>query len=94
MLTKVSKNSVLIAGDFNFPNIEWTNEECTKKDDDLSASIFLDGVNDCFFKQSVVEPTFSSNDTDKSILDLVFTETAEQISDVPVRDHVIVHEIL
>lgn len=65
---------VIICGDFNYPNIDWSADSCTG-----GGEHFLDVVNDCFLTQHVEEAT-----RDDNILDLVFSSEEEMIQDVEV----------
>ena len=61
---------VLLCGDFNYPGINWgNNEEC----DSHNARFFLDCVRDCFLHQHVTEPTHHRPNQQANILDLLLT---------------------
>ena len=64
-----SSRSLLVAGDFNFPDISWSQDGgfCTNKGRPSSLE-FLNSLGKNFLTQHVLEPTFKSN-----ILDLVIT---------------------
>ena len=66
---------LLIAGDFNFPDINWTHEGGIINSLRFSsANDILNTINDNFLIQCVSEPTFGDN-----ILDLVITEAPERV---------------
>lgn len=74
---------VLVGGDFNFPKIEWfygaasVPRGCKLEDD------FVRSMNDNFFYQSVLSPTFVyTNGELGNILDLVISENLDRISEV------------
>ena len=62
-------SSALIFGDFNYPNIDWTN-----LDADSGSRHFFDMVNDSYLTQHVTRPTRGSN-----ILDLVLSNIPDLV---------------
>jgi len=78
LLLEVSNSHVLILGDFNYPEINWSSHTtsstaCGDTDD------FLKTVEDCFYTEHVQTPT-----RDDSILDLVLTRDPDLVSNVQV----------
>uniref|UniRef100_A0A803JAV9 Reverse transcriptase domain-containing protein n=1 Tax=Xenopus tropicalis TaxID=8364 RepID=A0A803JAV9_XENTR len=69
---------VVVMGDFNYPDIDWSNGVAKSE----RASRFVNMLNDNFLFQAVQEPT--RND---SILDLVISNNAELISNICVGEH-------
>ena len=77
-LAYATSDSVVIAGDFNYKEINW---EC-----DYSAqehqSVFINGLHECFLHQHVTEPTrFRENET-PNLLDLLITSDESMIADL------------
>jgi len=70
-----SSKHLLIAGDFNFPDIKWNQEGgyCTNKGRPSSLE-FLNTLSKNFLTQHVLEPTFKSN-----TLDLIVTDDPGRI---------------
>ena len=63
-------DGLIIAGDFNYPNIEWCNLGGISPSSSNRLSIeFLETINSNFLIQHVIEPTFAKN-----ILDLVVSD--------------------
>ena len=68
-------NGLLIAGDFNHPDLQWSNDGgTTKLNRHASANDFLELLNANFIIQNVLVPTFGAN-----TLDLVLTEHPNRI---------------
>ena len=76
LITRASREQVLIMGDFNFPELDWAKSETL---DDSHP--FIECVNDNFLFQGVTECTRSSN-----ILDLVLTSEENMIDNVTVGE--------
>jgi len=64
---------VLICGDFNYPDINWST---------LACQLFLDAVNSCCLFQHVTEPTHYRFNTTANTLDLVFTNEDGMINNI------------
>uniref|UniRef100_A0A803JLD2 Reverse transcriptase domain-containing protein n=1 Tax=Xenopus tropicalis TaxID=8364 RepID=A0A803JLD2_XENTR len=69
---------VVIMGDFNYPDIDWSNGVAKSE----KASRFVNMLNDNFLFQVVQEPT-----RNESILDLVISNNTELISNICVGEH-------
>ena len=82
LVNKQQYSGLVLAGDFNFSEISWS-DEGTPIEDLRHGSIyqnFVETVNDCFLHQCVKEPTFeSSGDRTRNILDLIFTDSAHRV---------------
>ena len=78
-------DGLLIAGDFNFPNLVWSSEHYFAEvngSDSCFASVFLDLLNDESIVQHVNFPTFVKSDLScANFLDLILSEAPERISD-------------
>ena len=68
----MNPSHLLIAGDFNLPQIDWLNNLCQKEDSHF-ASLFLATVQDTFLVQHVTEPTRFRHGVNPSLLDLILT---------------------
>ena len=71
--------NLLLAGDFNWPLISWSNIGGTLIKPDIASEQFLNCVNSNFLKQAVLEPTFKENQ-----LDLVLTYDPSSIFSVEI----------
>jgi hypothetical protein len=72
-------NKIIIAGDFNLPNISWTDSNHTSTG--TLGQNFCDILDDYFMSQLCLIPTRESN-----ILDLIITNQPEQISILDICD--------
>ena len=79
-------DGLLIAGDFNFPNLVWSSEHYFAEvngSDSCFASVFLDLLNDESIVQHVNFPTFMKSDLScVNFLDLILSDAPERISDL------------
>ena len=69
---------ILICGDFNYPDINWSLSSCSNHNSEL----FLNTVQDLFFFQHVSKPTRYRSDSTPHILDLIFTNEESMVNDV------------
>ncbi len=67
-----NKSHVLIMGDFNHPEIDWT-DETSPIDPDHRASRFMEAVRDSYLIQHVKAPTHFRGEQKPNTLDLIFT---------------------
>ena len=95
LLTKVCARKfdhLLIVGDFNYKNIDWSTNRTNGASDDCSN--FLDCVEDLYLFQHVQSPTRFRTGCIPSLLDLIFTNEEELLAhlsyDAPVgkSDHI------
>ena len=77
LINRVSKESVVIMGDFNY-HINWEHMKGERPQD----TKFLDCVNGAFLQQHIMDPT-----RNKNILDLVMTSEENIIENVTVGEH-------
>jgi hypothetical protein len=63
----------LIVGDFNHPELDWTDGSSSPRDENHPASLFMESVRDSFLVQHVTKPTHYRSKQTPNILDLVFT---------------------
>ena len=74
LIIEVSKmkefSHLLITGDFNFPKIDW--KTCTSRGEN-SGKIFLESIRESYLIQDVTEATTVRDNSEHSILDLIFT---------------------
>ena len=87
-----SCSHLLICGDFNYANIDWTNN--VGHSSDSYAQQVIDELNDLFLYQHVNEPTRYRQNQTPSTLDLVITNEEHMINEIlyqpglGLRDHV------
>ena len=67
----------IITGDFNYPNIKWSNDNLTGKDE-----LFFNAVQDGYFIQHVDKPTRHRTDQQSNILDLILTQDDTDIQSI------------
>ena len=90
-----SRKKILIVGDFNFPNIDWSSLLVTKSSPTL-ATPFLDTVLNAALTQHVNFPTRFRTGNTPSLLDLVLTNTSLNVSTIEAHppvgksDHVVI----
>ena len=79
--TGLNYTHVLIAGDFNYKNIDWDNMSC-----DLSiesdTAMFLEVIKDTYLTQHIAEPTRFRESEQSNILDLVFSNEEHMIDNI------------
>ena len=89
MASRAKFENIVIAGDFNLPNIDWTNITATTENPIYSH--FIKIINDYFLWQVIDFPTRENN-----ILDLILTSIPEKLTningsqDILVTDHKLV----
>lgn len=72
---------ILICGDFNFPDINWTNATVISSTESIGAN-FLECARDCFLWQHVMQPTHRRGGQTANTLDLIFTNEPDMIDDI------------
>ena len=79
LLTSLNGYShILICGNFNYPNINWSSLSCTTS----YSQDFLDSIHDSYLFQHVTEPTHYRPNTIANILDLVLTNEEAMINNI------------
>ena len=81
----VSKENVIILGDFNYPEIDWSLEVC-KKHKEHKASKFLVTIQRNFLKQHIEEPTHYRGRQTPTLIDLTLSNNPgiiQEISHLP-----------
>ena len=82
LLKSKAYSGLILAGDFNFPRINWSRSGVPFGNHLNEADqSFIDIINDCFLYQNVYFPTFRSHEY-SSTLDLIFTETGNRVIDI------------
>ena len=81
LVKEVSDDNVLVMGDFNFPEINWTSSTVNASGNTESAK-FFESVEDSFLSQHVQFPTRGL-----SVLDLVLTRDPDLVSNVQVMSN-------
>ena len=77
-LDKFSASHKLVVGDFNFPTINWTEKTAP----DGTAQAFLESIEETYWTQHIVEPTRKRGSDNPSLLDLLFTNEEDMISEI------------
>ena len=72
----VNFKKLLIIGDFNYPEIEWSNWSTTTSENH-NAFKYLECLRDNYFEQFVTTPTRRRDENPGNILDLVLTDSAD-----------------
>ena len=78
-------NSLVIAGDFNFPYVEWDSfgTATVKGPSHSPGANFIKLLDDEHMTQNVTEPTFKpANGDPQNFLDYVIIDTPERISNI------------
>ena len=71
----------IIMGDFNFRDINWS-DMTTAANEQHSTTLFIESIRvSCLFQQ-VTKPTHIRENNEPSILDLIFTNEEEMVSDL------------
>ena len=86
LLSKSETNNIILTGDFNFPTIQWSQDDemnitITSKNIPKQAKSLLNILNDFSLLQCISKPTRGHN-----ILDLVFTNNQQMINEVKITD--------
>ena len=76
-----SGEKLLILGDFNYPSIDWINENSNKPNDHI-ASKFLDCVLSNYLNQFILEPTHHRALQTPTLIDLIFSNDPEFVYNV------------
>ena len=85
---------ILIVGDFNVKEINWSLCESSENQEHISY-VFLEGIKDCFLFQHVREPTRFREGQTPSILDLILTNEENMVEKIDYQpslgksDHVV-----
>ena len=83
-LLEYSKYSgIILCGDFNCPKINWNERSgATPLGVDSFEYRLVECLDDCYFFQNVLEPTFITSNNRKSLLDLIITENPDRIYNI------------
>ena len=76
--TKYNKHKIILVGDFNFPEIDWDSETCTREINPLSSQ-FLELLQINYLNQLITEPTHQRALQKATLVDLVITNTDDFI---------------
>jgi len=74
----------ILMGDFNFPEIDW-DLGITRTSENHPAYLFLECTRDGFYTQHMTEPTHYRGNQRANMLDLIFTNEDNTISDIKVH---------
>ncbi|KAK2147853.1 hypothetical protein LSH36_534g01000 [Paralvinella palmiformis] len=84
-----------IAGDFNYPEIEWTAWSTTKPEENHSQKV-IDACRDTYLHQHTIQPTRHRHCQNESLLDLVFTNEEQMVLSIDylpglgISDHAVI----
>ena len=78
---KHKNNKMVIVGDFNFPEVDWNNEESSKNDQHKSTR-FLTCVQSNYMTQLVTAPTHYRGSQNPTLVDLILTNEEEFVNDI------------
>jgi hypothetical protein len=83
-LDKSVYNGMILAGDFNYPNLKWNPDGTVEVSSGVKSiqSKFIDTLNENFIYQHVNFPTFVQTTKEKNTLDLIMTENSERIDNL------------
>ncbi len=88
LLRKISQmkySHILLMGDFNFPEIDWTSWTSGKDENvDTRGYKFLECVRDCYLYQHITEPTRGRGSDTPSTIDLIFTNEEGMINTIDI----------
>ena len=79
--TTKTLNDITFVGDFNFPDIDWTNNFCHKDEDHIS-SLFLYTTEKNNLHQIIQEPTHVKPNTKPSLIDLILSKKPDIIENL------------
>ena len=80
-INSLNATHILIMGDFNYPNINWTTGDVTGPEGN-PAQHLLDKIQECFWSQKVDQPTRKRGQDLPSLLDLVITNNEDHIEEI------------
>ncbi len=74
-------SGILICGDFNYSSIYWYESyNVLHVENDLQANDFINCLNNCFFHQNIINPTFQVKlRTESNVIDLILTESENKV---------------
>ena len=81
-VVKQHPSHLLVVGDFNLPQIDWSAAYCTALDSHHAAHGFLNAIQDCPLFQHVSFPTRYRDGEVPSLLDLVFSNEEGMVTDL------------
>ena len=82
---KENPSHILICGDFNLPGIDWDDAPSTTQGPDSLNSKFIDCIQDCFLWQHVTQATHQRGAQAANILDLIFTNEENMVSNLDIQ---------
>ena len=78
---KNNNNKLIILGDFNYPDINWT-KQTSNRDDEHKSTIFLNTVQDNYLTQMIDRPTHYRPLSKPTLIDLLLTNEPELFKDI------------
>ena len=80
-ISKKKYSHVCLVGDFNFRDINWENYTTVHGEKSKEVK-FIETVRDCFLHQHITKPTRRRGNDNPSVIDLILTDEAMQVSDI------------
>jgi len=80
-MCEMKHSHLLLCGDFNLPEIDWSSETTNTSDNHI-AYRFLESIRDCYLSQHVTQPTHHRGDQKANTLDLLFSNEEDMITDL------------
>ena len=84
LLSQYSQKNVIITGDFNYPDINWTKETCLTRETHCAYK-FFETVQENFTLQLIKEPTHHRGEQTPNILDLLLVNKEDLIQNVELQ---------
>ncbi len=81
-ISNLRSTQIIIAGDFNYPEIDWNNWQTPNEGLVHGSGAFIECLRDSFFYQHVTQPTRGRQNNEPHILDLIITRTEDELSDL------------
>jgi hypothetical protein len=82
VLSSAQHSHILLVGDFNFPEINWTTWTAPSENIEDPNNAFIESIRDQYLFQHVDKPTRARINQKSNILDLIFTNEENMISDL------------
>ena len=76
-----TKDKLLLLGDFNLPNINWTEESCSNDNEHINSK-FLKFVHENYLTQFINKPTHHRAEQTPTLIDLILSNDKDLVSEV------------
>ena len=78
----VNRDKLVLLGDFNFPEIDWTREDTTIRDENNKCNVFLSCVHENYLTQFIKQDTHARGEQTPTLIDLVLSNYPDFIFDI------------